>query len=129
MDELDALLETIRAQGVATGRLRGLLYLLIGRRISRTDGKVVSVGMTWREAAALLKRLHWDREAVRDLGLEPAELAPRDREKFWYVAISKAGLTTPAAQAEAEQLAALLQPLGYVISTSTPPSKGGPASG
>src|SRR5487761_1597884 len=82
MDSLRELLEAVREQDVAPGRFRGLLHILVGRRITRADGTPVASGMTWRDVAALLKRLRWDRDAVRELGIDPAELAPRDRERF-----------------------------------------------
>src|SRR5262249_53971567 len=103
-----------------------LFHILIGRRISLADGTPVSTGMTWRELAAVLKRLRWDREAVRELGLGPANLPPRDREKFWYAAIAQAGVATPAASAAGDQLVAPLQALGYVVGgargSSAPPA-------
>ena len=115
MDRLREFLDAVRGQKAATGRFRGLLYLLIGRRVSLADGTAVSAGMTWREAAAVLKKYRWDREAVRELGLDPADLPPRDREKFWYAAIARAGLATPQAASEADALAAAVEPLGYTV--------------
>jgi hypothetical protein len=115
MDSLRELLETVRARNVARGRFRGLLHILVGRRISGADGTLISSGMTWRDAAALFKRLRWDREAVRELGLEPATLPPRDRERYWYTAIARAGIDSPEAVAEADQLVKPFQDLGYVV--------------
>jgi hypothetical protein len=71
--------------------------------------------MTWRDVAALLKRLRWDREAVRELGLDPAQLPPRDRERYWYTAIARAGIDSPEAVAEANQLVEPLKELGYIV--------------
>jgi beta-phosphoglucomutase-like phosphatase (HAD superfamily) len=119
MDRLRDLLEAVRSRGLATGRLRGLLYILIGKRIELPDGTSVSSGMTWRELAAVLKRYRWDREAVSDLGLEPATLPPRDREKYWYTAISRANPSSVAAAAEAEPLIAALRELGYVVGSAS----------
>jgi hypothetical protein len=115
MDRLREFLEAVRTNGAATGRFRGLLYVLVGRRVSLADGTPVSGGMTWREAAAALKKYRWDREAVRELGLDPADLPPRDREKYWYLAISRAGLGGPEAAAQAEALTAALRELGYAV--------------
>ena len=115
MDRLRRLLETLQEQGTARGNLRGLLHLLIGRRLTLPDGTVVSGGLTWRQAAALLKRVRWDREAVREFGLDPEALPPRDRQRFWYTAISQAGVDTPAAAAAAERLIRALGTLGYVV--------------
>jgi hypothetical protein len=118
MDRLREFLEAVRKHGTATGHFRGFLHLLIGRRISLADGTVVSRGLTWRELAALLKKLRWDREAVRELGLDPASLPPRDREKFWYVAISRAGVVSPEASASADELVEPLAALGYAVGPS-----------
>jgi len=124
MDQLREFLEAVRTQQAAKGRFRGLLHLLIGRRITSSDGTVVSAGMTWRDLAALLKKLRWDREEVRELGLDPADLPPRDREKFWYAAISRAGLGMPQASADADILAERLHGLGYQVGSAPGESKG-----
>ena len=115
MDSLRELLEAVRGSDVIQGRFRGLLHILVGRRVTREDGTVVSSGMTWRDLAALLKRLRWDREMVRELGLDPAELAPRDRERFWYTAIARAGIDSAEAIAVADQLVQLLAKLGFIV--------------
>ncbi len=115
MDRLREFLDTVRKQGVATGRFRGLLHLLIGQRIALADGTVISSGMTWREAAAALKKYRWDKESVRELGLDPSELPPRDREKYWYLTISRADLGSAVAAAESAALADLIRELGYQI--------------
>ncbi len=115
MDQLRDFLEAVRKQGAAGGNLRGLLHVLIGRRINQADGTLVSGGMTWRELAAVLKKHRWDREAVRELGLEPDDLPPRDREKFWYVAISQANVGSNEASAGGDELARAVKPLGYVV--------------
>jgi hypothetical protein len=115
MDPLREFLETVRRQGLARGNLRGLLHLLIGRRLTREDGELVSPGLTWRDLAALLKLLRWDRKAVAELGLDPAVLPPRDRQRFWYTAIAQAHVDTAEAAAAADRLAEALRPLGYVV--------------
>ena len=127
MDRLRRLLELLQEQGTARGNLRGLLHLLIGRRLVLADGTAVSGGLTWREAAALLKRVRWDREAVREFGLDPDALPPRDRQRFWYAAISQAGVDTPAAVAAGDQLAQAVVAIGYVV--GPPPGAGGTAAG
>ncbi len=113
MDRLREFLEAIRSRGEETCPFRGLLHVLVGHRIALADGTLVSAGMTWREAAAALKKYRWDREAVRALGLDPKQLPPRDREKFWYTAISRAALGGATAEAEAVIQAAT--ELGYVV--------------
>jgi hypothetical protein len=113
MDALRTLLEDLRQHGLERGHTLGLFHLLIGRRIRLVDGTLVSRGLTWREAAALLKKVRWDKEAVRDLGLDPDTLPPRDRQQYWYAAIGKAQVDSDAARTAGDALAALLQPLGY----------------
>ena len=115
MDSLRELLEAVRGNDFVQGRFRGLLHVLVGRRITREDGSVVSAGMTWRDLASLLKRVRWDRDMVREMGLDPAELAPRDRERFWYSAIARAGIDSPEAVAAADQLVEPLKKLGFVV--------------
>jgi hypothetical protein len=115
MDSLRELLEAVREQDVVPGRFRGLLHILVGRRITRADGTLVASGMTWRDLAVLLKRLRWDREAVRELGIDPAELAPRDRERFWYTAIARAAIDSREAAADADRLVQPLAELGFVV--------------
>jgi hypothetical protein len=109
------MLDAVRQADAARGNMRGLLHLLIGRRIALADGTEVSSGLTWRQAAALLKRVRWDREAVRELGLDPEALPPRDRERFWYAAIGAAAVHAPDAVAAGDRLAEPLRALGYVV--------------
>lgn len=125
MDPLRELLETVKERQVAKGRLRGLMHVLVGRTVRRADGTVVASGMTWRDLAALLKKARWDREAVRELGLNPADLPPRDREKFWYQAIARAGVATPEAVAAAAALSEELANLGYEVGPPPAPGKEG----
>src|SRR5262249_35556300 len=108
MDRQRELLNAIEQHGLARSNFLGLLHLLIGRRSPLADGTLVSAGLTWRAAAALLKRVRWDREAVRELGLEPDQLAPRDRQRYWYSAISQAQVDSPRAVQAGDQLAAAL---------------------
>ena len=115
MDRLRELLNAIKQDGHAQGNFLGLLHVLIGRRIKLPDGTEVSAGLTWRALAGILKRVRWDREAVRELGLDPAALPPRDRERFWFTAIAQAGLDTPAAAQAGDQLVEPLKKLGYVV--------------
>jgi hypothetical protein len=116
MDGVQTFLDELRQQGLAKGNFLGLLHVLIGRRVTRSDGTPVSPGLTWRELAALLKRLRWDKEDVRELGLDPADLPPRDRQRFWYTAITQAHVDSPAAIEAGNRLAESVKPLGYVVS-------------
>jgi hypothetical protein len=109
------MLDAVRQADAARGNLRGLLHLLIGRRISLADGTEVSGGLTWRQVAALLTRARWEREAVRELGLDPAALPPRDRERYWYTAIGAAAVHAPEAVAAGDRLVEALRGLGYVV--------------
>jgi hypothetical protein len=115
MDRLRDFLETVRSHAATRGNLRGLLHVLIGRNITTGDGAPVSAGLTWRAAAALLKRVRWDPAKVRELGLNPTDLPVRDRERFWYAVIARAAVATPEARAAGDKLARALVSLGYVV--------------
>ncbi len=115
MDALPALLELLKKNHLLRGNLQGLFHLLIGHRVTTADGVQVSKGLTWRELAALLKKLRWDTEAVRELGIDPDTLPPRDRQRFWYAAISHANIDSAAAREASERLAKTLSALGYLV--------------
>ena len=115
MDQLHDFLEAVRRHAPARGQLRGLLHVLIGRRITRIDGTAVSAGLTWREAAALLKRLRWEPEKVRELGLDPDDLPVRDRERFWYSVIARAAVDSLEAVTAGDRLVKPLAAHGFVI--------------
>ena len=115
MDGIRELLETIRDRGLAIGHLRGLLHIIIGRKITKSDGTVVSTGLTWREVAGILKLLRFDKDLVREFGADPEELAPRDRQRFWYSAIALAKVDSVEALAQAQRLAEKLRDQGYII--------------
>jgi hypothetical protein len=115
MDGVQTLLEEVRQHGLADGNFLGLLHVLIGRRITQADGTLISQGLTWRDLAGRLKLVRWDKDAVRELGLDPADLPPRDRQRFWYAAIAHARVDSPAAAEAGNRLAAKLSNRGYVI--------------
>jgi hypothetical protein len=115
MDAIREFLEAVRDGGLLPGHFRGLLHVLIGRKVTRPDGSVVSAGVTWRELAGLLKLLRFDRELVREYGADPDALAPRDRERFWYSAIAQAKVDSREAVAEGDRLVGPLKGLGYVV--------------
>jgi hypothetical protein len=115
MDRLREFLDAVQEQGHAAGHFLGLLHVLIGRRIALADGTEVSRGLSWRDVSALLKRVRWDREAVRELNLDPEDLSPRDRQRFWYQSIAQAGVDSPAAARAGDRLAQLMQSAGYTI--------------
>ena len=116
MDALRALIDDLKQHGLDHGHTRGLFHLLVGRHLQRVDGTVVARGLTWRQLAFLLKKVRWNKEAVRELGLRPEDLPPRDRQQYWYTAISLARLDSAEALRESDALAALLVPLGYRVS-------------
>lgn len=120
MDAIREFLTTVRQANLIQGHLRGLLHILIGRKITRSDGTLVSQGLTWRETAAWLRQLRWDPQWARELNVDAATMNIRDRDRFWYAVIAQARLDSPEAIAEADKLAALLQPHGYVV--GPPPS-------
>jgi hypothetical protein len=109
------LLTALKQEGHTEGRFLGLLHILIGRRLQKKDGTVISTGLTWRELSGLLKKVRWDREAVRDLDLDPATLPPRDRQRYWYTAIAHARVDSERAAHEGDRLAAVLRKSGYEV--------------
>lgn len=121
MGGIQEFLADCKKRGTASDNFLGLLNVLIGRRITKADGTVLSTGLTWRELALLLKKVRWEPTAVRQLGLDPHALPSRDRQRFWYTVIAQAGVDTePAAQAGARLVQGLEQ-IGFRIA-------GGPRS-
>src|SRR6266480_2471362 len=108
MDGVRDFLDDTHKHHRARGHFLGLLHILIGRRISRSDGTILSTGLTWRDLANILKTVRWDPEAVRDLGIDPDALPPRDRQRYWYSAIAQAQVSSEAAIRDADKLAAVL---------------------
>jgi hypothetical protein len=115
MEGLREFLERIRQAHLVRGHLRAILHIAIGRRISRTDGTVLSSGATWRQMSELLRLLRWDKELVREVGLNPADLPPRDRQRYWYAAIIAARVDSMDARELGDLFAPLVEPLGFVI--------------
>jgi hypothetical protein len=115
MEGLREFLEKIRHNHLARGHFRALLHVIIGRRITRSDGVVSSSGVTWRQLSELLRLIRWDKELVRELGLNPDDLPPRDRQRYWYAAIVAARVDTQEARSLGDAYAELLAPLGYLV--------------
>jgi hypothetical protein len=116
MDALATLLDEFKKSGRTEGNFRGLLHVLIGRAITRSGDKAaLSKGITWRELAAWLKKVRWDPEAVRELGLEPDSLPPRDRQRYWYSAIMHAKVDSASAIAAGDRVVDVLRSLGYEV--------------
>jgi hypothetical protein len=118
MDGLRDFLNDLRRHGYAQGNLLGLLHILIGRRVQKHDGTLLTSGLNWRSLAELLRRVRWNKEAVRDLGVDPASLPPRDRLRYWYLAIGQAGIDSPKAVRAGDQLAEILRAAGYIVSAA-----------
>ncbi len=115
MDALGALLNRLKKNEAVRGNFPGFLHVLIGRKIY-LDGTLVCGGISWRELATWLKKLRWDPDAVRELGLDPKDLPPRDRYRFWYLAIAAAQVDSPSAIAAGERFAQALVKMGYEVS-------------
>src|SRR5262249_17090961 len=105
MDGLRDFLGDLKRRGYAQGDFVGFLNVLIGGKIQARDGTIVSNGLPWRTVAELLKRFRWEKVAVRELGLDPAGLPPRDRERYWYLAISRARVDSAEATAAGDRFA------------------------
>jgi len=117
MDALSQLFDDLKKGGQVEGNLLGFLRVLIARTITRqSDQKVVSKGITWRDLAGWLKKVRWNPDAVRELGIDPKELPPRDRQRFWYSAILQAKVDGPEAVQAGERFAEVLRTLGYDVS-------------
>src|SRR5947209_5462851 len=117
MDVLREFLDDLKRQGLAQGHFLGLLHILIGRRIEKADGTLIANGVSWRDLSALLKKVRWDKSAVADLGLTPAALPPRDRQRYWYMAISQARVDSEPAIRAGDLLAERLRQAGYQVGT------------
>jgi hypothetical protein len=115
MDALATFLEGLKGSKIARGHFLGLLNIIIGRRITAKNGTVVAKGVTWRQLAVLLKRLRWDPEQVRELGIDPDALPPRDRQRYWYTAISRARVDSADAAKAGDRFAAVLRKQGYEV--------------
>ena len=115
MEGLREFLDKVRHSHLVRGHFRALLHVAIGRQISRADGTLVSNGVTWRQLAELLRNLRWDKELVRELGLKPDDLAPRDRQRYWYTAIVAARVNSPDARDLGDAYARVLASIGFVV--------------
>jgi hypothetical protein len=116
MDVLREFLDNVKRRRYARGNFLGMLNVLIGRNIQAEDGAIISGGLTWRVLAEALKNARWDPEAVRELGLDPAALPPRDRQRFWYQAISQARVDSAQATEAGNHFAETLRSADYKVS-------------
>jgi|SRR5947208_272664 hypothetical protein len=115
MEGLREFLERVRQNHLVRGHFRALLHVAIGRRITRSDGTVLSTGATWRQLSELFRVMRWDKELVREVGLTPNDLPPRDRQRYWYTAIIAARVETAEAREAGDRYARLVAPLGFVV--------------
>lgn len=115
MDAVIDFLETIRDKKLAQGHFHGLLHCLIGRRITAPGGQLISAGMTFRDVAVVLKRVRWEPEDVRELGLDPQKLPPRDRERYWFLAICQAQVDGQRGKAAGDRFGETLRAEGYDV--------------
>lgn len=115
MEGLREFLERVRQAHLVRGHLRALLHVAIGRRITRADGTVLSTGVTWRQLSELLRVMRFDKELVRELGLDPNDLPPRDRQRYWYAAIVAAQVTSAETRQLGDAYAPLVAPLGFAV--------------
>jgi len=120
MDVLREFLDDLKRRGLTQGHFLGFLHVLIGRRIEKADGTLIANGLSWRDLAALLKRVRWDKMAVTEIGLNPADLPPRDRQRYWYMAIVQAKVDSPQAVQAGDLFAEQLRKVGYVVGAPPP---------
>lgn len=121
MGGVQEFLMTLKERGQAERHFLGLLHVLIGRRVTAADGTILSTGLTWREAAGLLKKVRWDKDAVRQLGIDPAVLPPRDRERYWYAAIAQSRVDSEQATRDGDRLAEVVRKAGFVVGPAPAP--------
>lgn len=115
MEGVREFLENLRKNGLVMGHLRAVFHIVIGRRITKSDGSEISSGITWRQLATLLKDMRWDPDQVSELGIDASGLPPRDRLRYWYGAISQAEVDSEAARKEANDIVKKIEKLGYKI--------------
>ena len=92
-----------------TAMARSAKLVPVGPLWRLIEARKVETGMTWRELANWLKKIRWDPESVRELGQDPDILPPRDRQRFWFTAITGAGLDSAAASRECDRFAEVLR--------------------
>ncbi len=66
--------------------------------------------------------MRWKKEAARELGIDLAALPPRDRLRYWYLAIAQAQVDSPKAVRAGDELAKRLVKMGYKTSASPHPA-------
>lgn len=120
MDALTELFDLLRAKALTRGVFLGFLNVMIGRRITSPAGTGVSSGLPFRDLANWLKKVRWDPDDVKELGLDPDSLPVRDRQRYWFSAICQAQVGSDAALKAGDQFADRLRAEGYTVG---PPPK------
>ena len=115
MDGVRDFLSQLADKGLVKGRLLAVLHVVIGRTLRKSDGTLVSMGLSWRQVSELFRDLRIDKELVREVGLDPNTLSPRDRQRFWFQAIAAAKPDSEAAKLQAVELIAMLPSMGYSV--------------
>jgi hypothetical protein len=121
MEPLPIFFDHFKKKNLTKGHFLGFINVLIGRRIFHPNGALISSGIGWRELANWLKKTRWDPEAARELGQDPELLPPRDRQRFWFIAISRADIASVAATQAGDRFVEVLRGLGYEVGS---PPKG-----
>jgi hypothetical protein len=124
MDGLRELLMDLRRHGLARGNFRGLLNVFVGRRIETESGQVLCSGLTFREMAELLKRVRWEKAAAGELGVDAANLPPRDRVRYWYLSMARAQIDSEEASKDGDRLVEVLRARGYKVGPPPKATKG-----
>jgi hypothetical protein len=115
MDGLPKFFDLLKKKGLVKGHFLGFLNVTVGRRISHSDGTLLSAGMAWREIADWLRKVRWDPDDAKELSIDTDGLPPRDRYRYWYHAIAQAGLDSQAACKAGDQFAKVLREQGYEV--------------
>jgi hypothetical protein len=115
MDALTELFELLQARALTHGVFLGFLNVMISRRLTSPKGVPVSAGLSFRELATWLRKVRWEPDAVKELGLEPDSLPVRDRQRYWFSAICQAQVGSDTAREAGDEFAAKLAALGYTI--------------
>lgn len=116
MEAMTDLFALVRDQRLHDEAFAGFLHVLVGRSIVSPKGRTLSSGMTFRDVALWLKKVRWDPESVRELGLDPAKLPLRDRQRYWFAALCQTQLDGAAALRAGDVVADRLRAAGYTVS-------------
>ena len=109
-------LADLKQRGQAAGQFLGLLNVLIGRRVQKEDGSPISSGVTWRELSFALKKVRWEKESVRDLGIDPARVAAARSAALLVCRHRPGPVDSARASAAGDRLAEVLRLSGYRVS-------------